>query len=89
MNCPPHNTFPKFSRICPQDRLCEGTVSLKSLIRDYWAIEKHITETAFDQGWATITVTSRMVYQQLLLGLGWLVWLQQMSCAGRISGDCV
>jgi glutamate synthase (NADPH/NADH) small chain len=36
------NTFPEIcGRICPQDRLCEGTC----------AIERYITDTAFEMGW--------------------------------------
>ncbi|MGB5488751.1 MAG: glutamate synthase small subunit, partial [Lysobacterales bacterium] len=48
------NSLPEIcGRICPQDRLCEGACTLNT---DYGAvtigaIERHITDTAFAQGW--------------------------------------
>ena len=48
------NSLPEIcGRICPQDRLCEGACTLNT---DYGAvtigaIERHITDTAFEQGW--------------------------------------
>lgn len=48
------NTFPEIcGRICPQDRLCEGSCVIE---KDFGAVtigsvEKYITETAWDNGW--------------------------------------
>jgi glutamate synthase (NADPH/NADH) small chain len=48
------NSFPEIcGRICPQDRLCEGNCVIE---KDFGAVtigavEKYITETAFDKGW--------------------------------------
>ncbi|CAA7612176.1 NAD(P)-dependent oxidoreductase [Magnetospirillum sp. UT-4] len=49
------NTFPEIcGRICPQDRLCEGSCVLEQSKHGtvtIGAVEKHITEHAFAQGW--------------------------------------
>ncbi len=49
------NTFPEIcGRICPQDRLCEGSCVIEQSGHGtvtIGAIEKYITETAFDNGW--------------------------------------
>ena len=48
------NSFPEIcGRICPQDRLCEGNCVIEKGFESVTigAVEKHITETAFDQGW--------------------------------------
>lgn len=49
------NTFPEIcGRICPQDRLCEGNCVLEQSTHGsvtIGAVEKHITETAFAEGW--------------------------------------
>ncbi len=49
------NTFPEIcGRICPQDRLCEGSCVLEQSSHGnvtIGAVEKHITEHAFTQGW--------------------------------------
>ena len=49
------NTFPEIcGRICPQDRLCEGSCVLEQSTHGnvtIGAVEKHITEHAFAQGW--------------------------------------
>lgn len=48
------NTFPEIcGRICPQDKLCEGNCVVE---KDFGAItigavEKYLTENAFDKGW--------------------------------------
>ncbi len=48
------NNFPEIcGRICPQDRLCEGSCVIE---KDFGAVtigsvEKYITETAFENGW--------------------------------------
>jgi glutamate synthase (NADPH) small chain len=49
------NTFPEIcGRICPQDRLCEGSCVLEQSRHSsvtIGAVEKHITDTAWEQGW--------------------------------------
>lgn len=49
------NTFPEIcGRICPQDRLCEGSCVIEQSGHGtvtIGAVEKYITDTAFDQGW--------------------------------------
>ena len=49
------NTFPEIcGRICPQDRLCEGNCVIESSGHGtvtIGAIEKYLTDTAWEQGW--------------------------------------
>jgi len=49
------NTFPEIcGRICPQDRLCEGNCVIEQSGHGtvtIGAVEKYITETAFEKGW--------------------------------------
>ncbi len=49
------NTFPEIcGRICPQDRLCEGNCVIERAGHGtvtIGAVEKYITDTAWDQGW--------------------------------------
>ncbi|CUH38887.1 Glutamate synthase [NADPH] small chain [Jannaschia seosinensis] len=49
------NTFPEIcGRICPQDRLCEGNCVIEKSGHGtvtIGAVEKYITDTAFDNGW--------------------------------------
>ena len=48
------NNFPEIcGRICPQDRLCEGSCVIEKGFESVTigAVEKHITETAFEKGW--------------------------------------
>jgi glutamate synthase (NADPH/NADH) small chain len=48
------NTFPEIcGRICPQDRLCEGSCVIEKGFESVTigAVEKYITETAFENGW--------------------------------------
>lgn len=48
------NTFPEIcGRICPQDRLCEGNCVIEKGFESVTigAVEKFITETAFEKGW--------------------------------------
>lgn len=48
------NSLPEIcGRICPQDRLCEGACTLNTGFGavTIGAIERHITDTAFAQGW--------------------------------------
>ena len=50
------NTFPEIcGRICPQDRLCEGNCVIEKSGHGtvtIGAIEKYITDTAWESGWA-------------------------------------
>ena len=49
------NTFPEIcGRICPHDRLCEGSCVLEQSRHDtvtIGAVESYITDTAWDKGW--------------------------------------
>src|SRR6056297_2720584 len=49
------NTFPEIcGRICPQDRLCEGNCVIEKAGHGtvtIGAVEKYITDTAWDEGW--------------------------------------
>lgn len=49
------NTFPEIcGRICPQDRLCEGSCVLEQSRHGtvtIGSVEKHITDTAWTEGW--------------------------------------
>ena len=49
------NTFPEIcGRICPQDRLCEGSCVLEQSRHGtvtIGAVEKHLTDTAWKEGW--------------------------------------
>ncbi len=50
------NTFPEIcGRICPQDRLCEGNCVIEKGFESVTigAVERYITETAFENGWVT------------------------------------
>lgn len=53
------NTFPEIcGRICPQDRLCEGNCVIEQSGHGtvtIGAIEKYITDTAWERGWVTAT----------------------------------
>jgi glutamate synthase (NADPH/NADH) small chain len=57
------NTFPEIcGRICPQDRLCEGNCVIEQSGHGtvtIGAIEKYITDTAFDMGWVRPAKPSR------------------------------
>jgi glutamate synthase (NADPH/NADH) small chain len=49
------NSLPEIcGRVCPQDRLCEGSCSLNGSLGavTIGAVEKHITDSAFEQGWS-------------------------------------
>src|SRR4051812_39320963 len=50
------NNFPEIcGRICPQDRLCEGNCVIEKGFDSVTigAVERYITDTAFDRGWVT------------------------------------
>ncbi len=57
------NTFPEIcGRICPQDRLCEGNCVIESSGHGtvtIGAVEKYITDTAWDMGWVKPIVPAR------------------------------
>lgn len=63
------NTFPEIcGRICPQDRLCEGNCVLEQSRHGgvtIGAVEKHITETAFANGWVTPPTPRRELPQSV------------------------
>ncbi|MCQ9155267.1 NAD(P)-dependent oxidoreductase [Acidomonas methanolica] len=55
------NTFPEIcGRICPQDRLCEGNCVIQKGFSSVTigAVEKFITETAFENGWVKPSLPS-------------------------------
>lgn len=68
------NTFPEIcGRICPQDRLCEGNCVIEKGFGSVTigAVEKHITETAFANGWVKpINVTKETGYSVGIIGAG-------------------
>ncbi|MBS0959045.1 MULTISPECIES: NAD(P)-dependent oxidoreductase [Acetobacter] len=48
------NTFPEIcGRICPQDRLCEGSCVIEPGFESVTigAVERYVTDTAFEKGW--------------------------------------
>ena len=56
------NNMPEIcGRICPQDRLCEGNCVIEKGFESVTigAVEKHITDTAFERGWVTPTRPAR------------------------------
>ena len=69
------NTFPEIcGRICPQDRLCEGSCVIEQSGHGtvtIGAIEKYITDAAFDQGWvAPIRPTAERKESVAIIGAG-------------------
>ena len=68
------NSLPEIcGRICPQDRLCEGACTLNT---EYGAvtigaIERHITDTAFEQGWRPdLSGVQQTGYKVAIIGAG-------------------
>ena len=56
------NTFPEVcGRVCPQDRLCEGNCVIEPGFDSVTigAVEKYITDTAWDRGWVKPPTPSR------------------------------
>ncbi|MBU2956252.1 NAD(P)-dependent oxidoreductase [Paracoccus sp. 1_MG-2023] len=57
------NTFPEIcGRICPQDRLCEGNCVIEQSGHGtvtIGAVEKYITDTAWDKGWVLPTTPAQ------------------------------
>ena len=69
------NTFPEIcGRICPQDRLCEGSCVLEQSDHGtitIGAVERFITETAFAEGWVKPRMPRRERGQSLgIIGAG-------------------
>ena len=68
------NTFPEIcGRICPQDRLCEGNCVIEKGFESVTigAVEKYITETAFEEGWVEpIKVTGERDQSVGIIGAG-------------------
>jgi glutamate synthase (NADPH/NADH) small chain len=69
------NTFPEIcGRICPQDRLCEGNCVIEQSGHGtvtIGAVEKYITDTAWEQGWVTsITPTQERPESVGIIGAG-------------------
>ncbi|MEM6488504.1 MAG: NAD(P)-dependent oxidoreductase [Pseudomonadota bacterium] len=79
------NTFPEIcGRICPQDRLCEGNCVIEQSGHGtvtIGAVEKYITETAWDNGWVTIPKPEREFDVSVgIIGAG----PAGMACAERL-----
>jgi len=69
------NTFPEIcGRICPQDRLCEGNCVIEQSQHGsvtIGAIERYITETAWENGWVKPRLPSREIGQSVgVIGAG-------------------
>jgi glutamate synthase (NADPH) small chain len=68
------NTFPEIcGRICPQDRLCEGNCVIEKGFESVTigAVEKYITETAFDEGWVKPVIVTQEKDQSVgIIGAG-------------------
>lgn len=83
------NNMPEIcGRICPQDRLCEGNCVIEQAGHGtvtIGAIEKHITETAFNEGWVK-PVTPRLERSESVgivgAGPGGLAAADQLRKAG-------
>ncbi len=69
------NNMPEIcGRICPQDRLCEGNCVIEQSGHGavtIGAVEKYITDTAFDQGWVQPVRPARELTQSVgVIGAG-------------------
>ena len=69
------NTFPEIcGRICPQDRLCEGNCVIEQSGHEtvtIGAVEKYITDTAWEQGWVKpITPAAELAQSVGIIGAG-------------------
>jgi glutamate synthase (NADPH) small chain len=68
------NTFPEIcGRICPQDRLCEGNCVIEKGFESVTigAVEKYITDTAWERGWVTPPRARRELPQSVgIIGAG-------------------
>lgn len=68
------NNFPEIcGRICPQDRLCEGSCVIEKGFESVTigAVEKYITDTAWEKGWIKPTKVMRELEQSVgIIGAG-------------------
>lgn len=68
------NNFPEIcGRICPQDRLCEGSCVIEKGFESVTigAVEKYITDTAWEKGWIKPTVPVTELAQSVgIIGAG-------------------
>ncbi len=69
------NTFPEIcGRICPQDRLCEGNCVIEQSGHEtvtIGAVEKYLTDTAWDNGWVKPLVARAELGQTVgIIGAG-------------------
>jgi glutamate synthase (NADPH/NADH) small chain len=69
------NNFPEIcGRICPQDRLCEGNCVIEQAGHGtvtIGAVEKYITDTAWDKGWVKAATPRRELAQSVgIIGAG-------------------
>ncbi len=68
------NSLPEIcGRICPQDRLCEGACTLNDGFGavSIGAVERYITDTAFEMGWSpTVSRSSRISGRVAVVGAG-------------------
>ena len=69
------NTFPEIcGRICPQDRLCEGNCVIEQSGHEtvtIGAVEKYITDTAWEKGWVKPIVPAQEYDQSVgIIGAG-------------------
>jgi glutamate synthase (NADPH/NADH) small chain len=62
------NTFPEIcGRICPQDRLCEGSCVIEQSGHGtvtIGSVEKYITDTAWEKGWVSRTSCRRRAQRE-------------------------
>jgi glutamate synthase (NADPH/NADH) small chain len=68
------NNFPEIcGRICPQDRLCEGNCVIEKGFESVTigAVERYITDTAFEKGWVKAVKPRRELAQSVgIIGAG-------------------
>ena len=68
------NNFPEIcGRICPQDRLCEGNCVIEKGFESVTigAVERYITDTAFEKGWVRPIKPRRELPQSIgIIGAG-------------------
>ncbi|MBS1093483.1 NAD(P)-dependent oxidoreductase [Gluconobacter wancherniae] len=78
------NTFPEIcGRICPQDRLCEGNCVIEKGFESVTigAVERFITENAFEQGWVKPSMPERDLGRSVgIVGAG----PAGLACAERL-----
>ncbi|MBF0876106.1 NAD(P)-dependent oxidoreductase [Gluconobacter cerevisiae] len=81
------NTFPEIcGRICPQDRLCEGNCVINKGFESVTigAVERFITENAFEQGWVKPALPDRELGRSVgIVGSG----PAGLACAERLRAQ--